>query len=289
MRQTLGTGLGSTPLELTDLLLIPLGFAVGAFGTLVGAGGGFVLVPVLLLLYPNKAPETITAMSLLVVCLNAASGSVAYGIQKRIDYRSGWWFIIGTLPGAIGGAILVAYISRGLFDAIFATVLGVLGLYLLFRGHNQEIVPPVTGRGVVRRRITDARGNTFVYSYHLWKGILISTVVGFLSSLLGIGGGIIHVPVMATLLHFPVHIAAATSHFVLAFMAAEGTAVHIFQGVIGWNDAAAKALLIGAGAIPGAQVGARLSHRLGGSIIIRALAAALVLVAIRLGLKAAGI
>lgn len=113
--------------------------------------------------------------------------------------------------------------------------------------------------------------------------------MGFLSSLLGIGGGIIHVPVMATLLHFPVHIAAATSHFVLAFMAAEGTAVHIFQGVIGWNDAAAKALLIGAGAIPGAQVGARLSHRLGGSIIIRALAAALVLVAIRLGLKAAGI
>jgi uncharacterized membrane protein YfcA len=255
----------------------------------VGAGGGFVLVPILLLLYPEKEAETITAMSLLVVCANAASGSVAYGLQKRIDYRSGWWFVVGTFPGAVAGAIVVSYIPRDVFDAIFAVALGVVGLFLMFRGQVQGIAPPVTGKGVVRRRITDARGNTFVYSYHLWKGVLISTAVGFLSSLLGIGGGIIHVPVMATVLHFPVHIAAATSHFVLAFMAAEGTAVHVFQGVLSWDRSAAQAVLIAAGAIPGAQVGARLSRRVGGPAIIRALAGALLLVALRLGLKAAGI
>ena len=228
-------------------------------------------------------------MSLLVVCANAASGSVAYGLQKRIDFRSGWWFIAGTFPGAIGGAVAVAYIPRHVFDAMFAAVLGTLGLFLLFRGHHQGIAAPVTGRGVVRRRITDRQGNTFQYSFHMWKGVLISTAVGFLSSLLGIGGGIIHVPVMATVLHFPVHIAAATSHFVLAFMAAEGTAVHVFQGVLSWDRSAVQAILIALGAIPGAQVGARLSHRLGGPVIMRALAGALVLVAIRLGLKAAGV
>lgn len=274
-------------MELTDLLLIPLGMAVGAFGTLVGAGGGFVLVPILLLLYPGRDAETITSMSLLVVCANAASGSVAYARQKRIDYRSGWWFILGTLPGAIGGAIVVHYIPRQLFDALFAGLLILLGTWLALRSTHQGIVDPVTGRGVVRRMVTDRHGNTFVYSFHMWKGVLISTGVGFVSSLLGIGGGIIHVPIMSTLLHFPVHIAAATSHFVLAFMAAEGTAVHLATGSLKWDLALGQAVLIGIGAIPGAQIGARLSHKLQGGMIIRALAGALILVGLRLAAKAA--
>lgn len=266
-----------------------LGFAVGAFGTLVGAGGGFVLVPVLLLVYPEKDPEQITAISLLVVCANAASGSVAYGLQKRIDFRSAWWFIFGTVPGAVAGAIAVGYVPRRLFDAIFALVLAGAGLFLLARRPTQAIVPPVRGRGVVRRVIRDTHGNTFAYSYHLWKGVLLSTAVGFISSLLGIGGGIIHVPIMSMVLHFPVHIATATSQFVLMFMAAEGTGVHIAQGVLGWDRTLAVALLLAAGAIPGAQAGAQLARRLHGGIILRALAASLILVAVRLGLKAAGV
>ncbi|OAI40416.1 hypothetical protein AYO38_00945 [bacterium SCGC AG-212-C10] len=274
-------------MHLVDLWLIPLGVAVGAFGTLVGAGGGFVLVPVLLLLYPDKKPETVTSMSLLVVCFNATSGSLAYAIQKRIDYRSGWWFILGTFPGAIAGAIVVGFVPRRAFDALFALVLGAIGLFLLLRRERTTIIDPVRGRGVTRRQITDAKGDTFVYSFHLWKGVLISTAVGFLSSLLGIGGGIIHVPVMAAFLHFPVHIAAATSHFVLAFMAGEGTVVHLLDGTLTWDRTLAQAVLIGAGATAGAQVGARLSHRLHGGMIIRALASALLLVALRLGLKAA--
>ena len=70
------------PLEY--LWLIPLGFVVGAYGTLIGAGGGFLLVPVLLLLYPRETPETITSISLAVVFFNALSGSIAYARMKRI-------------------------------------------------------------------------------------------------------------------------------------------------------------------------------------------------------------
>ena len=259
---------------------------MGTFGTLVGAGGGFILVPILLFIYPNEKPEAITAMSLLVVWANAASGSLAYARQKRIDYRSGGWFALATLPGAVAGAIVVAYIPRRAFDGIFAAVLVALGVWLAFRAANVAIQPPVTGRGVVQRIIRDRQGNTFAYAFQLWKGVVISTGVGFVSSLLGIGGGILHVPIMATVLHFPVHIATATSHFVLAFMAAEGTGVHFATGELGWNSSLAKAALIALGAIPGAQLGAVLSRRVHGTLIVRALAGALVLVGARLALKA---
>lgn len=214
------------------------------------------LVPVLLLLYPDRDPKTITAMSLLVVFANATSGSIAYARQRRIDFRSGGWFALAALPGATAGAILVDYIPRRLFDAMFAGALLLLGGFLLVRAPVTTIVAPVSGRGVVRRQITDADGNSFVYAFQMWKGLAISAGLGFLSSLLGIGGGIVHVPVMSTVLHFPVHLAAATSHFVLAFMSAEGTAIHVATGTLSWDRALVQALFISAGAIPGAQIGA---------------------------------
>ena len=94
------------------LLLIVLGLLVGTFGTLIGAGGGFILVPVLLLLYPTLKPEEITSISLAVVFFNAASGSVAYAKMKRIDYKSAIIFSIATLPGSIIGALITSYLPR---------------------------------------------------------------------------------------------------------------------------------------------------------------------------------
>ncbi len=271
------------------MLLIPLGVAVGAFGTLVGAGGGFVLVPVLLFVYPNRDPETITSMSLFVVWANAGSGSFAYARQGRIDYRSGGWFALATLPGAVAGALAVSYVPRHVFDLTFAVLLTVMGTYLMLRSDPTAIRAPIEGRGVVHRQIKDRDGHTYVYSFQMWKGMLIAVGVGFVSSLLGIGGGIIHVPVMATTLHFPVHVAAATSHFVLAFMAGEGTLVHFATGTLGWNSDLGKAALLAAGAIPGAQLGAQLARHIHTTVILKALAGALVLVGIRLALQAAGV
>jgi uncharacterized membrane protein YfcA len=273
-------------LELNDLALIPLGMAVGAFGTLVGAGGGFILVPILLLLYPDEDPKTLTATSLLVVCFNAASGSFAYARQKRIDYHSGKWFALATLPGAVAGVVVVGYIPRRQFDALFAAVVIVVALFLLSRSQRVGLIDPVRGRWVVHRRVTDSEGDTFVYSFRMWQGLLVSLCVGFMSSLMGIGGGIIHVPAMSMLLHFPVHIAVATSQFVLGIMAGEGVATHILTGTLEWNHWLGKALLLSLGAIPGAQLGARLARRIHDGVILRALAAALLLVGLRLAFKA---
>lgn len=113
---------------------------------------------------------------------------------------------------------------------------------------------------------------------------LLSGRVGYLSSLLGIGGGIIHVPVLSQWLGYPIHIATATSQFVLALMALTGTMTHILTGSFheGWR----RALCLSAGIAIGAQFGALLSNRVPAAGIIRAFAVGLMLAGARILLVA---
>jgi uncharacterized protein len=265
--------------------LLVLGVTVGTFGTLVGAGGGSLLVPVLLIVYPRMEPDVITAISLAVVFLNATSGSVAYGWMKKTDYRTGWVFAAATVPGAVLGVFAVNWLSRWSFDLLFGALLLGLSLFLvIFPG-------PETTRAVfaclprcrlwpVSRTVVDARGEVYDYSFCMSTGIVASFVVGFVSSLLGIGGGIIHVPALIYLLHFPPHVATATSHFILAMMALAGCVTHWLQGT--YSGVMPMTLTIGAGAVIGAQLGATLSHRVSGLAIVRSLGLALGIVGVRL-------
>ena len=272
-------------MSLWELLLVPLGFAVGAYGTLVGAGGGFVLVPALLLIYPSEDPTSLTSISLMVVFFNAVSGSAAYARLKRIDYFTGIIFAIASIPGAITGAFLVSAVPRDVFDLMFGVLLLGLAAYTLWSaGQTAAIRSPLRGWGVVTRTMPGDEGETFRYSYNMWQGILYSIGVGFLSSLLGIGGGVIHVPIMITLLRFPVHVAVATSHFVLAIASATGSGVHLWNGDLAGTNLL-RALLLAAGVVPGAQVGARLAQRFKGPIIVRLLAIALFGLGVRLVLS----
>lgn len=260
------------------VLLVALGFAVGVFGTLVGAGGGFILSPVLLLVFPEYPAATVSAISLLVVFFNAASGSLAYGRQRRIDYRSGIVFALATLPGAVAGALLVTLTPRRLFAAITAVLLLALSAWLLTVPRE---APAEGGRGTPRV-LTDRRGHTYRYAVRVPLGMAMSTGVGLFSSFLGIGGGILHVPLLVRALGFPVHIATATSHFVLANMAVVGSATHAVSGDLSAPDALYRALVISAGVIGGAPLGAWISQRLHGLLIQRLLAGALGLLALRL-------
>ena len=130
------------------------------------------------------------------------------------------------------------------------------------------------------RELVDADGARYRYAYNPVVGIVLSIFVGFISSLLGVGGGFIHVPALSRLLNFPVHIATATSHFVLAVMALTGTLVHIANGA--FEHGVRRTAILAVGVVLGAQVGARLSNRVGGKWIIRGLALALIFVGIRL-------
>jgi uncharacterized protein len=262
--------------------LVALGIGVGCYGTLIGAGGGFVLMPVLLLLYPNQSADLLTCISLAVVFFNALSGSEAYALMKRIDYRSGLMFSIATIPGAVLGALNTAYVPRRLFDLIFAVLLLAAAAFLSWKPRRTAIGRKSAGaahQGTVRR-LSDAHGLHYEYEFNSSLGVAISVIVGYVSSFLGIGGGIIHVPALCYLLNFPIHIATATSHFILAIMALTGTVVHILTGTFAHGVHRTIALAIGV--VLGAQIGARLSERIRGNWIIRCLALALGVVGLRI-------
>jgi len=265
-------------------LLIVTGFVIGIFGTLIGAGGGFILVPILILSYPELSPETITAISIVIVAANAISGSIAYSRSGRIDYKAGLLFAAFTIPGSILGVLTTQFIPRNLFNILFGILLIVLSVYLLL-SHKQSVVPAVVDENRKRwkhRTLKDASGITYNYTYNQTRGILISLVVGYLSPVLGIGGGIIHVPALVQWLQFPVFVATATSHFILAIMATVSVIVHAIKG--SYNDPKILHMVIGLiiGVIPGAQIGAWLSHKLRSKTIIRVLAVCLGLVGIRI-------
>jgi uncharacterized protein len=264
------------------LWLVPVGFVVGTFGTLVGAGGGFLLTPILLLVYPHESPEVITSISLAVVFANALSGSIAYRRMRRIDVRSGLVLSLATVPGAVLGALFTYALPRRLFNGLFGGFLLLCAAYLLLRPRPVEAVVPRAGR--VRRTLTDASGVTYSWSYNRGVGLAISLGVGFVSSALGIGGGVVHVPALVGLLGFPVHVATATSHFMLAIMAGTGTIAHVAAGA--FHHGLRRTLALSIGVLIGAQLGARLSARVHGTWVMRSLAIALAAVGLRILLMA---
>lgn len=260
------------------LFLFGLGIGAGAYGTIVGAGGGFVLMPVLLYLYPQESVKTITSISLAVVALNALSGTLAYARLRRIDVKSGIWFALTSVPGAIVGALITTYLSRALFHFIFGVLVLVIATFLLVRPKTSSL-RTFFSRGQTRQ-LTDRNRTTYRYAFNLPAGVAMSFGVGILSSLMGIGGGIVQVPLLTSLFGFPTLVATATSQFVLTNTAFAGTITHILTGefTTGWR----RVLFLSAGAIIGAQFGARLSSRLGGTMVIRFLALALAAVGLRL-------
>jgi len=265
-------------------ILIIIGFLVGTLGTLIGAGGGFLLVPLLIFTHPELSPEVITAISIAIVGCNAISGSIAYARFKRIDYKAGLLFAAFTIPGSIAGVYTTQYIPKAIFSLVFGILLIVLAFFLFMKKSTAlNTAPPAAPPGNhTTHTLTDKAGFTYHYSYNQYIGIFISIIVGFLSPLLGIGGGIIHVPALVNWLRFPVLIATATSHFILAIMATVSVIVHLFNGT--YNDPNVLHLVIGLciGVVPGAQLGAVLSHKIHGNLIIRALAICLALVGLRI-------
>ncbi|HTE86195.1 MAG TPA: sulfite exporter TauE/SafE family protein, partial [Dehalococcoidia bacterium] len=160
------------------LLLVPLGLVVGAYGTLIGAGGGFLLVPALLFLYPHERPATITSVSLAVVFFNATSGSLAYARQGRIDYRTGIRFALATAPGALLGARVATHLSRGVFDVLFGAAMVAVAGFVVIRSQSQRVSATAPQPGMTMRVLTDARGETYMYRFWEWKGIVLSAGVG---------------------------------------------------------------------------------------------------------------
>lgn len=236
---------------------LALGILVGLLGALLGIGGGMVIVPLLVFVW-HYEPQLAIGTSVLVVLMNAVSGTWGYVRQKKACVDAALKFAVATVPGAFLGSYAAEYLQGSLFYLVFGAFF-VLASVNMYRKANKEAAGKTAGE---------------VPEVYNWKlGVLCSVGVGFLASILGIGGGIVHVPFMVYVLHFPVHVAIATSTCILAVSSLAGLVSHAMLGHIVWSSG----LAIGAGAFVGAQGGVVLAQRLRSGILMK-LASVLVLV-----------
>lgn len=250
------------------MIFLLIGLFIGTLGTLVGAGGGFILIPVLMYYYPTFTPAKIAAISMLAVCLNAISGSIAYTLKKQIHWKSAFLFSLAAAPGVFMGTALNSFVDRKSFVLVFGILIICLAIYTYLKSRQQIILIKENEQGF----ILDKK--------KAYLGTGISVIVGVVSSFLGIGGGIIHVPLLGTVLNYPIHLAAGTSHFILALSSALAVFDHWTRHNYGTIDVVIIWML--GGIILGAQLGAALSKYVESHRILKILSAALLIGGIRL-------
>ncbi|MBF0337244.1 MAG: sulfite exporter TauE/SafE family protein [Nitrospirae bacterium] len=276
-------GVGQTLHEPIDgffeiVLLLVVGVSIGFIGTLIGAGGGFLVVPVLIIFY-KFLPHYAVGTSMIIVFLNALSGTFAYVSQRRIDYEIGIKYSVVAIPGVIIGAVLALNISINTFYAIFAMLLTVMAYVLIFV-NDFCLVREKVDDLPLRRTLRDSFGTTYVYSPDMAIGFSGSFIVGIISGLLGLGGGIIHVPFM-NFIGMPLHVATATSHFIIVITSFFGLVTFLGLGAVNVD----YAVVLGIGSILGAYYGARASIKTHSEMLKKIIAVLLVLLSIKLFLN----
>ena len=248
------------------LILFVVGIGVGTFGTLVGIGGGLIMIPLFTFALPtlfNSTPEII-GTSLFGVFLNALSGTYAYVRQHRVYFKAAIPFAIATVPGAILGGIVSDYFTGPTFSLAYGIFVLCISAIMYWNSNNKRAISMTFDESLFIKRKN--------------VGIALSCLVGFISSIFGIGGGVIHVPTMIYALAFPPHMATATSHFVLAVSSFIGVTSHLAMKHIVWIPA----LSVGIGAIIGAQIGAKASKSTRPRTIVLLLCLALFLLGLRM-------
>ena len=217
-----------------ELWLIPLGFAAGLLGSIIGLGGGIIIVPVLT--FFGFSPALAASNSIFAVFSNAIASSISYAKQQRIEYSIGLKLGLLSIPGTIVGAYVSSEITPSIFKILFALILISASVYIFSK---RKIEPK---------------------NYNLSKQIMILAIgasffAGIISGLFGVGGGIIFVPLMVVVMGLSMKNAAPTSQFILLFASGSALVTHTLLG----HPDFYQALLLAAGAFVGGIVGARLS------------------------------
>lgn len=225
-------------------LVIGLGSAI--IGALIGVGGGFLMVPCFSFMGLTK--DYAPVLSLFVILFMALSASLKYGREKLINYRLGLFYASFSVIGAFLGAYFLHIVNNLVFKIIFSCLAVVVGIQLVLK----------------RAEIKDQAQNGSTksqYSYY-WV-ILWGVLTGIVSSFLGIGGGLIAVPVLYLFFLETMHVAIATSLFIMIFTASVGTLQH---ALLGYLDVSLVliGLVVVIGAIIGSQIGSMIQLRLKG-------------------------
>ena len=237
--------------------LLVVGLGAGILGSMLGVGGGIIMVPALTFL--NVPPTQAASTSLIAVMSTSVSSTIEYSRQKRINYGLGLEMAACAIPGGIFGAVLSEYLLEDTFKLLFGILLILTGLYVLYK--NSVLKDRHAKRCSLLLKVA-----VFAASFG----------AGIISSLFGVGGGIIFVPAMLLVLGLTMHRAAPTSQLTLMMTAIAGVFTH---SALGHPDYL-QAVVLSTGSFVGAQIGARLSRITNDTLLQRLLAAVLMTVAI---------
>lgn len=262
-------------------LLVIIALCAGVIGSVVGLGGGVILVPATLFIgnnlgyIPNITPQSVVGLSVIMMIFIGLSSTLSYMKSKTVDYKSGLIFFIGSIPGTMVGA----WINKGLdlpsFNLYFVIWLIILSFILLVRDKLKPISWFVDNG--IKREFIEPDGTKQIYGYPIWFAILLTFVVGLTSGLFGIGGGSLLVPAMLLLFQFPPHVAVATSMFMVFLTSLANSASHIYLGNVPWI----YTLPVIIGAYIGAKIGAALNKKMKSETLVIALRIILLLLGIR--------
>jgi uncharacterized protein len=242
------------------IILIIIGLGAGTLGSMIGVGGGIIMTPALAFI--GLIPSHIASTSLIAVTSTSVSSTIAYSKQKRIDYRVGLKMAALSIPGAITGAFLSSEISTGSFKVYFAILLTLTGIYIAYRNSIIKEKP-------------DTKSKSMSFYLMFCAG---SFGAGIISSLFGVGGGIVFVPMMVIILGMAMLRAGPTSQLTLLITSLAGVFTHT---ILGHSDYI-YAISLSAGAFVGGQIGARLSCCIKESILQKILSISLIAVAVKL-------
>ncbi|MFC4387131.1 sulfite exporter TauE/SafE family protein [Gracilibacillus marinus] len=267
------------------VICLIIGLLSAMLGSIVGLGGGVILVPILLILHATTdmfhwaTANTIVGISLVIMVFTAMSSTITYAKQKRIDYRSGLFFILGSLPGGVLGSWLNQFVETDMFSLFLGIFMFLIFISFMFQNKTNEtqLSDLPLRKGFVRREI-HIGNSTYMYHFSPYIAVGIAFVVGMLSGFFGIGGGSLMVPAMILLFHFPPHIASATSMFMILSLSTVSSFTHIMLGHIEWNYVWAFI----PGAWFGGVLGAKVSQQLSSKGIEYLLRAVLLLIGLRL-------
>lgn len=262
----------------TELLLVLSGLFAGSFGALLGLGGGVLIVPILTLGFGVPLP---TAVGTSLICVIATStGAAAINVRAgRADVRLGITLASGTVVGALVGGLVAGFLPERIIAGLFALLMLYTAATMargLVQGRAGEPDAAEVGAAVGvpayrTRRVPAAVGGAFVG--------------GGVSALLGVGGGVIMVPLMHLVMRVPMRIAVATSNFMIGMSAAAGAYAYLFRGDIDARLAAPMVL----GVAAGAALGAGVSGRIRSTWLVAAFVVLVGYVAVRMALLALGV
>jgi uncharacterized protein len=262
------------------LLMVVGGVAAGVFGSLLGLGGGLLIVPLLTIGFGLPLREAVGVSLVCVIVTSSASAGV-YLERRQANLRLGMTLELFTAMGAIAGGLVAFLLDERVLAGLFAIVLVYVALTMarVPKAAPDTDVPTEDGDAPDRE---GPRVNALGSVERLPAGLAGSVAAGVVSALLGVGGGIVKVPVMHLVLGVPLRIATATSNLMIGITASASAIVYLLRGGIDVNVAAPTAV----GVFLGATVGSRLAGRVHVRLLRLLFVAVLLFTAFEMGRRA---